>query len=47
MQLPQEFIDYTSALFGVERWQNFLQAFEDEPITSIRYNPWKGSYYRD
>ena len=41
MQLPQEFIDYTSALFGVERWQNFLQAFEDEPITSIRYNPWK------
>ena len=41
MQLPQEFIEYTSALFGVERWQRFLQALNQIPVTSIRFNPWK------
>lgn len=41
MQLPQEFIDYTSTLFGAELWQNFLQAFSAAPPVSIRYNPWK------
>lgn len=41
MQLPQNFIDYTSALFGLERWHNFLKAFEAEPTVSVRFNPWK------
>jgi len=41
MQLPQEFIDYTSALFGAERWQYFLKSFDELPTTSIRFNPWK------
>lgn len=41
MQLPPEFITYTSALFGHERWQRFLQSFDDPPVTSIRFNPWK------
>ena len=41
MQLPQDFIEYTSALFGVERWQLFLQALNQMPVTSIRFNPWK------
>ena len=41
MQLPQEFITDTSALFGPQRWQCFLQALEEEPAISIRFNPWK------
>ena len=41
MQLPQNFIDYTSALFGSERWQVFLQALTEEPTVSVRFNPWK------
>ena len=41
VQLPQNFIDYTSALFGAERWQCFLKAFEKEAPVSIRLNPWK------
>lgn len=41
MHLPQEFITYTSALFGAQRWQSFLQAFDAPPATSIRFNPWK------
>jgi len=41
MQLPQNFIDYTSALFGAEHWQNFLKALETEPTVSVRFNPWK------
>ena len=41
MQLPQQFIDYTSALFGAERWQCFLKAIEEEPTVSVRFNPWK------
>ena len=41
MNLPQEFIDYTSALFGEERWQYFLKSFDEKALTSIRLNPWK------
>lgn len=41
MNLPQEFIDYTSALFGEGRWQRFLKALDEKPKTSIRFNPWK------
>ena len=41
MNLPQDFINYTSALFGAERWQRFLSAFEGESLTSIRLNSWK------
>ena len=39
--LPPEFISYTCELFGAERWQRFLQAFNQPPATSIRLNPWK------
>ena len=41
ISLPQEFISYTSDLFGPERWQRFLQSFDEEPVASIRFNPWK------
>ena len=41
MSLPQEFISYTSDLFGTERWQRFLRALEEPAATSIRFNPWK------
>ena len=41
MNLPQEFIDYTSALFGAEHWQYFLNSFDEMPAVSVRYNPWK------
>ncbi len=41
MNLPQEFIDYTSNLFGADRWQRFLKALEEPTPTSIRFNPWK------
>ena len=43
MNLPSEFTSYTSALFGTELWQKFLQAFNEEPQASIRFNPWKYS----
>lgn len=41
MHLPQEFIDYTSKLFGEEKWQRFLASFDEEPPVSIRLNPFK------
>ena len=41
MHLPQEFISYTSALFGTERWQRFLHAFEEPAAASVRFNPFK------
>ena len=41
MHLPQEFTEYTSALFGAQRWQRFLQAFDAPAETSVRLNPWK------
>ena len=39
--LPPEFVSYTSALFGAERWQSFLKGLAEPPATSIRFNPWK------
>ena len=41
MQLPQEFISYTLQLFGAQRWQRFVQSFEEPPAVSVRLNPWK------
>lgn len=41
MNLPQEFINYTSSLFGAERWKRFVDSFSQEPVVSIRFNPWK------
>ncbi len=41
MQLPQEFISYTSALLGSARWQRFLQALEQPAPVSVRFNPFK------
>ena len=41
MFLPQEFINYTSDLFGAQLWQRFLKAFEEPQAASIRFNPWK------
>ena len=41
MSLPQEFIANTENLFGPERWQRFVQAFDEEPVTSVRLNPFK------
>ena len=41
IHLPQEFIDYTSALLGQPRWQHFVQAFQAPAATSIRFNPFK------
>ena len=41
MHLPEEFVSYTSALFGPERWARFEQALQETPSTSIRLNPWK------
>lgn len=41
MQLPQDFITHTSALFGPERWQRFLRACEEPSPVSVRFNPFK------
>ena len=41
MSLPQEFIANTENLFGPERWQRFVQAFDEESVTSVRLNPFK------
>lgn len=41
MLLPKEFIDYTSNLFGADIWQHFVESFNEEASTSIRFNPWK------
>ena len=38
MQLPLEFVDYTSQLFGEELWQKYLLSFEEETPVSIRLN---------
>lgn len=42
MTLPQEFIEYTSKLFGNVRWERFVQSFLHETPVSVRMNPWKG-----
>ena len=41
VHLPPAFTDYTSALFGAERWARFLQAFDEPAPVSVRLNPWK------
>ena len=41
MSLPEEFISYTSRLFGERRWQKYLNAFNEETPVSIRFNPFK------
>ncbi len=41
MQLPQDFTTYTSALFGKQRWQRFMQSFDENVPVSIRLNPFK------
>ncbi|MBP5429967.1 MAG: rRNA cytosine-C5-methyltransferase [Elusimicrobiaceae bacterium] len=41
MNLPQAFIDYTSALFGPQRWEHFVRAFNEPAPVSIRLNPFK------
>ncbi len=40
MNLPPTFSTYTATLFGPDRWERFLNAFDNVP-TSIRLNPWK------
>ncbi len=41
MHLPQDFISYTSDLFGPQRWQRFLQALQEPAPVSVRLNLWK------
>ena len=41
MQLPEDFITYTRQLFGEERWQRYLKAFEVDAPVSVRLNPFK------
>ena len=43
MTLPQEFIEYTSRLFGAERWKCFVESFSHETPVSVRLNPWKAA----
>ena len=39
--LPSDFIEYTSSLFGEERWMRYLRAFSEPVPVSIRLNPFK------
>lgn len=41
MQLPPDFVSYTSALFGPQRWKNYLRAFDESTPVSVRFNPFK------
>ncbi len=41
MQLPQDFISYTSALFGADRWERFIRACDESAPVSVRLNPFK------
>ena len=43
MDLPKEFVDYTSELFGEERWKNYLASFDGSVPVSVRMNPFKAS----
>ncbi len=43
MNLPPEFIEYTSRLFGAARWERFVQSFSHETPVSVRINPWKSA----
>ena len=40
-KLPEDFIRETRRLMGDERFNRYLEAFEEEPPTSIRLNPQK------
>ena len=39
MQLPEDFIRETRQLMGEERFNSYLEAFEEEAPVSIRLNP--------
>lgn len=41
MELPKEFVEYTSELLGKERWENYLASFEGSVPVSVRMNPFK------
>ena len=41
VRLPKEFVDYTSSLFGEERWKNYLVSFDESVPVSVRLNPFK------
>ena len=41
MELPKEFVAYTSSLFGEERWKNYLASFDGSVPVSVRLNPFK------
>lgn len=41
MTLPSEFTEYTSKLFGEQRWQQYLASFNEDTPVSIRLNPLK------
>ena len=43
MQLPDEFVRKTCDLMGQERFERYLQSFDEEPPVSIRLNPKKTS----
>ena len=43
MQLPEEFIRETRLVMGEERFNRFMEAFNEEPPVSIRVNPLKNS----
>lgn len=44
IQLPEEFTTYTKALMGDERFERYLQSFDEESPVSIRLNPSKGEW---
>ncbi len=41
MQLPPDFVKYTAALFGPQRWERYARACEESTPVSIRLNPFK------
>lgn len=41
MNLPHAFVEYTSALFGPQRWERYLHAFDSTTPVSVRLNPFK------
>lgn len=47
VSLPNDFIEYTRSLFGEERWQRYLNAFDEPTPVSIRLNPYKTSVHVD
>lgn len=40
-KFPEDFISYTRDIFGEERWQRFVDAFDEVTPVSIRLNPFK------